>query len=193
MTRAALIASAASLIALAACGENGGSGAAGGNARAWDVDYAASSLTVTGDYGAVLFTGTFSDWTADIVFAPDDLDGSSIRADVQVASLESGDNDRDAASREARWLNAAAFPTATWQSTAIEPSGAGYLARGEFTVAGVTSPLELNFTVDIAGDTARASGSTSFDHHNVGITGGYDDPDTGDVFTVNFDIVAAAR
>lgn len=192
MTRAALFVSAVSMLALAACGESGG-GAAGGDARAWAVDYSASTLSVTGDYGANPFTGTFEEWSADIVFSPDDLAGSSIRADIRTGTFSSGDNDRDGASRTDRWLNANAFPTATFQSNSIERVGDSYVAHGDFTVAGFTGPLDLNFTVDIQGDTARAAGATSFNHHDYGITGGYDDPDTGDIFTVNVDIVATAQ
>lgn len=165
----------------------------GGEARVWTVDHSLSTLAVTGDYGAKPFTGTFSDWSADIVFGPEDLAASSISVAIQVASWQSGDSDRDSAAQASRWLNSAEFPTATWESTSIEASGDAYVGHGIFTIAGVTSPLDLNFTVEIDGDTAHAIGTTTFDHHDVGITGGYDDTDTGDIFTVNFDITATAQ
>lgn len=198
MTRlcTALPLTAAALLALAACGEGSAPAAsgeaAGGGARTWTVDHAASTLTVSGEYGANPFTGTFEDWTADIAFSPDDLEGSSIRVEVQVGSYNSGDNDRDAASASDRWLNAEAFPTAVFESSDIEATADGYVAHGTFTIVGATNPMDLPFNVAIDGDMAHATGGVTFDHHAYGITGGYDDGDTGDYFTVNFDITATA-
>ena len=196
---------AASLLAatalLAACGDSGqpaaaagggGGGGDGASARAWAVDHSASTLEVTGEYGANPFTGTFEDWSADIVFSPDDLAGSSVRVAVQVGSFESGDSSRDEAAASDRWLDADGFPTATFESNEIVESGDGYIARGVFTVAGAANPMDLEFDVDIDGDTAHATGGVTFNHHDYGFDGGYDDHDTGDFFTVAFDITATA-
>jgi polyisoprenoid-binding protein YceI len=186
---------------LAACGDESAPAAAGaaaapaamaGSARAWVVDQSASTLTVTGEYGANPFTGTFEDWSANIAFAPDDLANASIHVAVQVGSFASGDGSRDEAAASNRWLKASAFPTATFEAREIVESGDGYVARGVFAVAGASNPMELEFDVDIDGDTAHATGGVTFDHHDYGITGGYDDGDTGDVFTVAFDITATA-
>jgi polyisoprenoid-binding protein YceI len=186
---------------LAACGDDAAPAASGDaaapaapadSAQAWTVDHSASTLTVTGDYGANPFTGTFEDWSANIAFAPDDLANSSIEVAVQVGSFESGDGSRDDAAVSSRWLDADGFPTATFESTEIVESGDGYIARGVFTVVGASNPMDLEFDVEIDGDTAHATGGVTFDHHDYAITGGYDDPDTGDLFAVAFDITATA-
>ena len=214
MTRFAVLASAISVFALAGCGDSPeataageaatealvggaeapdpGADAEGGAARMWTVDYTLSTLGVAGEYGANPFTGKFNDWSADIVFSPENLEGSSVRVEVQVASFESGDSSRDEAAVSDRWLNAEAFPTAVFESTGVEESGDGYVAHGTLSIAGVSNPVDLNFTVEIDGDMAHATGSTEFDHHPW-IAGGYDDSDTGDIFSVNFDITATAQ
>ncbi len=185
---------------LAACGESGGpdSGADAGadaasDARVWLVDYGQSTLGVHGEYGAKGFDGAFNEWNAEIIFSPEDLEGSSIQAEIMVASFESGDSSRDQAARSDRWLSAEQFPTAVYQSDSIEAGAeGGYVSHGTLTVAGMTNPLDLEFTVEIDGDTAHATGQSIFDHHDLGIDGGYDDADTGDMFAVTLDITANA-
>ncbi len=189
MTRLAAVLAIPFALAFAACGGNGEAPRAG-SAGAWAVDYENSELRIHGEYGAVGFTGVFTEWDAEILFSPDDLAGSSIRAEIATGSLDTGDRDRDEAARSNRWLNAASFPTAIYEADAIEAWEDGYVARGTLSMAGFTNPLDFNFNVVIEGDTARATGATVFDHNDMGITGGYDAHDTGDLFQVTVDIVA---
>lgn len=83
-------------------------------------------------------------------FNAEDPAQSSVEATVAVSSLDTpytGDRDFDAELQNSEWLNAAAFPMATFRSTAVERTGPNTAhVTGDFTVRGVTRPLTLDVT-----------------------------------------------
>lgn len=126
----------------------------------WKVDYGASKLTfVSGNSGKPV-NGGFSKWTADIAFDPAQLAQSTIKVSVDIASVATNDGDANDAIKEDDWFAAKKFTTGTFTSTAIKAAGPGkYTATGNLTLRGVTKPATLNFSLNIAGDTATGSGN----------------------------------
>ena len=96
--------------------------------------------------------GHFRSFRGTIVTAEDPLE-SSVLAEVDLASLDTGNEQRDAHVRSADFFDVERYPTMTYRSLAVRPDGDGYHVEGELTLHGVTRPvvlrLELNgFTPD---------------------------------------------
>jgi polyisoprenoid-binding protein YceI len=73
------------------------------------------------------------------------LDASALEVTVDVASLTSRDEKRDAHLRSADFFDAEKFPTMTFSSTAVKAGGQGYFAvTGDLTIRDQTRPLTLD-------------------------------------------------
>ncbi|MCR6645600.1 MAG: YceI family protein [Terricaulis sp.] len=77
---------------------------------------------------------------------------SSVRATIHTGSLQSGNATRDEHLREPRWLNAAGFPTITFESTAVRLiSETRAEVTGNLTLLGQTHPVTLDVTLNRIG------------------------------------------
>ncbi|MDV7241765.1 MULTISPECIES: YceI family protein [Rhodococcus] len=85
--------------------------------------------------------GTFNDFTGAITVAEDGT--ASVTAEIQVGSIDTKNADRDAHIKSADFFDAEQFPTATFTSTGIRAKGDDYVVDGNFTLRGVTRPVEL--------------------------------------------------
>lgn len=75
---------------------------------------------------------------------------SSVEAEVDVASIDTRDANRDAHLRSADFFDAEQFPKLTFKSTNVENVGGGeYKVTGDLTVHGVTKPVV--FDVEYSG------------------------------------------
>src|SRR5579871_1375250 len=69
---------------------------------------------------------------------------SSVEASIPIASLNTGDAQRDGHLKSADFFDAEKFPTITFQSTRVEPKGDGEFAVfGDLTIHGATRPVTL--------------------------------------------------
>jgi polyisoprenoid-binding protein YceI len=111
-------------------------------------------------------------------FDPDDWDASKVVADIDLASADMGDGGWNAAVTGRNFLDAAQFPSAHFQSTAVRKTGEhGGTLDGELTLHGVTLPVTVDFTVNRVGVTlfgfetiAGFSGSANLDRTKFGMT-----------------------
>ena len=114
---------------------------------AWTIDPAHSDVSFTVRHMMVSkVRGSFQSFDGEIVVA-DDLTRSSVNATIDVNSFDTGNADRDAHIRSADFLDIERYPTMTFRSTQIRPSGDHYLLDGELTLHGVTRPLTLEMEV----------------------------------------------
>jgi polyisoprenoid-binding protein YceI len=67
----------------------------------------------------------------------------SVNAEVDVNSVDTGNEQRDAHIKAPDFFDAAQFPTATFVSTAVRADGDDYLLDGDFTLKAVTKPVTL--------------------------------------------------
>lgn len=136
----------------------------------WATDATNSKIGFKGAMNGAAFTGAFRRWTADIAFDPKNLAASKAVVVVDVSSAATGDADRDQALPTADWFSAGRFPKATFATSSIKNTGGDhYVAQGTLSMRGVTRPVALPFTLDIAGDTARMNGSVTLDRTAFGI------------------------
>jgi polyisoprenoid-binding protein YceI len=143
--------------------------AASAKARPWKLEKG-GRLGFTAEYSGEAIRGTFNRWDAAIVFDPDDLPGSSIRVTIDLASVESGDGQRDDMLKGDSFFGAGAQPQARFVSSAIRKRGEGrYVANGTLALHGKSRPVAVNFTLKIDGDKATASGSTTLQRLAFGV------------------------
>ena len=100
-------------------------------AGTWDLDVAHSHVGFTVRHLMVSkVRGTFQDFSAEIVTADDPL-ASTVSATVQMASIDTGDANRDGHLRTNDFFDAEQFPTMTFTSTGITGAGSEFEVTGE--------------------------------------------------------------
>jgi polyisoprenoid-binding protein YceI len=91
--------------------------------------------------------GTFSEFTAEVTIDADPLK-SSIAVEVQMASISTGNDDRDQHLRTNDFFDIENHPTMTLRSVGFEGSGSDYSMHADLTIRGVTKHVDfdLEFT-----------------------------------------------
>ncbi|WP_370942147.1 YceI family protein [Amycolatopsis sp. cg5] len=144
----------------------------------WTIDVAHSEVAFTVRHMMIATVrGSFESVTGRIEIA-EDLAASSIEVEIDTASVHSRNPKRDEHLRSDQFLDVAAFPKATFRSTAVNLDrglDAAVLA-GELTIHGVTKQLDfaLRFNgvaTDPWGNTkAGFSAEATIDRHDFGLT-----------------------
>jgi len=141
-------------------------------------------------------TGRFADWTAQISYAQTpDAEGrhGDVTVTVSIPSLTLGSVTDQAMGPD--FFDAEAHPRATFTADILSPeqgTGQSHVARGTLTIKGQSVPVEMPFTLDIDGDSARAQGGLSVDRRKFDI--GLDTKDEGTLgFTVDISFDLTAR
>jgi polyisoprenoid-binding protein YceI len=127
-------------------------------AGTWAIDSAHSSVGFTVRHMMVSkVRGKFTDFTADIVTAENPLD-STVNATVQMASVDTGDGNRDEHLRTNDFFDIDHHPEMTFTSTSIAGSGSDYKVTGDLTIRGVTKPV--TFDLEFGGVSQDPWGNT---------------------------------
>lgn len=92
--------------------------------------------------GVAKVRGRFGDVDAELVVGPT-LEESTVTATVALASIDTGNADRDAHVRAADLLDVENRPTMTYRSTRIHGEGDAWTVDGDLTIGDVTKPLTL--------------------------------------------------
>ena len=90
--------------------------------------------------------GRFARFTGEIVTAPDPLE-SRVEATVELDSIDTNSEDRDAHLRSPDFLDTATYSTLTYRSTGIREGRDGLVLDGELSLHGVTRPVPLTLEV----------------------------------------------
>lgn len=89
--------------------------------------------------------GSFSKVTGTVVHDSDNAAASSIQAEIDADTLNTGDAQRDTHVKSPDFLHVEQHPKFTFQSTKVEKVGDGeFKVTGNLTVHGVTKPVVLN-------------------------------------------------
>jgi polyisoprenoid-binding protein YceI len=117
-------------------------------AGTWDADPVHSYIGFTARHLMVSkVRGQFRSFETTFITAPDPLD-STVTVSVDTASVDTGNEARDADLRSERFFDTERYPKMTFRSVAIRPRGEDYSLEGELTVRGVTRPVSLDFEVN---------------------------------------------
>lgn len=73
---------------------------------------------------------------------------TDVTAEIDAASIDTREEQRDAHLKSPDFLETAAHPTITFKSTSISGSGASFTITGDLTLHGVTKSIELDATYE---------------------------------------------
>jgi polyisoprenoid-binding protein YceI len=133
--------------------------AAGAAPVKYTLDAGSSLLRFTFEQAGASNTGRFGKLTADVVFAADNLAASKIDVSIDIASLDTGDKERDDTLKSADLFDPAKFPKARFVSSKITATGAGrYEAQGKLTIRNVTKDIKLPITFQTKAEKGRQMG-----------------------------------
>jgi polyisoprenoid-binding protein YceI len=146
----------------------------------WQIDYAASHIHFSAEQAGAGFEGVWQDWRGDIRFDPAAPAASSAAVEVDVASVSTGDSDRDETLLAPGWFSALAFPTATFTTDAFTATADGrFVAAASLTIKDVVTPIQFVFSArpNDTGDGWILDGSTRLDRLAMHLgTGEWADP-----------------
>jgi polyisoprenoid-binding protein YceI len=90
--------------------------------------------------------GDFAKTTGKAVIDDADLTRSTVEVTIDVATISTRDQKRDAHLKSPDFFDVAKFPTMTFKSTKVEKAGEGLKVTGDLTMHGVTKPVVLDVT-----------------------------------------------
>src|SRR5204863_930338 len=103
-----------------------------------------SALNFATAWSGDAIRGRFDKWTADILFSPDALPGSKVSVAIDMASVKTGDEQRDASLPSGDFFDVAQHPKATFTAAKFEKTGEGrFVAHGTLSLRGVSKPMNL--------------------------------------------------
>ena len=172
-------------------------------AGTWDIDATHSTVGFSVRHMMVSkVRGYFREFSGEIVTAEDPTQ-SGVTASIEMNSIDTRQEQRDAHIRSADFFDAQNHPQMTFRSTAVRTDGADWQVEGELTIKGITKTvvlgLELNgFGPDAYGGTrAGFSAKTEISRKAFGVDidmpmdgGGVV---VGDKVTVELEIEAVLR
>ena len=169
-------------------------------AGTWNIDAVHSEVSFVVRHMMVSkVRGRFDKFEGTIVTAPDPL-ASSVSADIDLSSVNTGNETRDNHIRSEDFFHVEKHPTMTFRSTGVRPDGDDFLLDGDLTLRDVTRPvtfkLEVNgFGPDAYGGTRvgfsaitqinRKDFGVSFDGPIPGVPGG---AVVSDAITLNLEV-----
>jgi polyisoprenoid-binding protein YceI len=109
----------------------------------WALDPAHSAVGFTIRHlGVSKVRGRFQQFEVDVVVGAT-LADTSVTATIDLASIDTGNTDRDAHVRSADLLDVARRPTMAFRSTTIAEARGGWTVVGDLTIGEITRPFEL--------------------------------------------------
>jgi polyisoprenoid-binding protein YceI len=109
----------------------------------WTIDPVHSSIGFSVRHLVVSkVRGSFATFNGAIVVAEDGT--PSVSAEIAVDSVDSGNEQRDGHVKSADFFDVEKYPTATFVSTGVRADGGNYVLDGDFTLKGVTKPVQLS-------------------------------------------------
>jgi len=119
----------------------------------WNIDKAHSSISFTISHFFTPVYGSFDAYEGKLIFDPEDLGSSKVEFTVDITSINTKNEKRDADLQSDNFFNAKKWSTAKFVSEKFESKGDGkFLVHGNMTIRDVTKhvaiPLDLLGMVD---------------------------------------------
>jgi polyisoprenoid-binding protein YceI len=87
--------------------------------------------------------GRFGNLGGQITWNDADITKSTVNMTIDVTTVDTGNESRDADLKSAGYFDVAQFPTATFVSTSVAKTASGLAVSGNLTLHGVTKPVVL--------------------------------------------------
>jgi polyisoprenoid-binding protein YceI len=105
--------------------------------------------------------GRFDKFEGTIVTGADPLE-STVTASVDLSTINTGQEQRDAHIRSADFFEVEKYPAMTFTSTAVKPGEEGFILEGDLTIKGVTKAVAFNLEVSGFGPDAYGGTRAGF-------------------------------
>ena len=137
--------------------------AAPSGSAAWTVDYDNSAISFAFSHEGNAYDGAFSDWTADIVFDPDNPEAAEVTAEIATGSATTGVKMYDDALPGSEWFFVREYPTASVRvfDFARGDNDNTWTAEAEVAIKDMSLIVPFDFTLDIDGDRASMTGEAT--------------------------------
>jgi polyisoprenoid-binding protein YceI len=147
----------------------------------WNIDSSHSQAEFTVKHMMITkVRGRFSDVEGSIHLDGENPENSRVKVEIDAASIDTREEDRDAHLRSEDFLNAEEYPTLTFESKRVEglelEDGAQFKVIGDLTIRGTTKEVELDATFEGGGQDpwgnqrVAFSADTSIDRRDFGLT-----------------------
>jgi polyisoprenoid-binding protein YceI len=144
----------------------------------WNIDSAhAHAEFATRHMMVAVVRGGFKNVTGTIEFDPANPEASQVEANIDATTIYSGLVDRDNHLRSADFLDIENYPTITFKSTKVEPTGDNEAkVTGNLTIRGVTRPVVIkaeflgSVTTPFGDQRVGFSGTTNINREDFGLT-----------------------
>jgi polyisoprenoid-binding protein YceI len=164
-------------------------------AGSWDIDPVHSHIGFVARHLMVSkVRGSFTKVGGQIITAANPLE-SSATATIDLNSLSTGNEQRDADVQGENFLDAVNHPTMTYRSTGLRRHGGDIIADGELTIKGITHPVALTVEVNgfgpdpYGGTRAGLSATGEINRTDYGITANMALPTGGVVVSERIQLV----
>jgi len=116
-------------------------------AEAWSLDSSHTQTSFTVKHLMIsTVRGEFAKTTGKVVLDAADITKSTVEATIDVASVNTREEKRDAHLKSPDFFDVAKYPTITFKSTKVVKAGEGLKVTGDLTMHGVTKAVELDVT-----------------------------------------------
>ena len=160
--RVALLVLAASVLSFVGPGD--------ATAMEWGVNPQKSEVAFEASGSGYSTKGIFKDYKTEIEFDPETPEEASIRVTLDMRTASTGAADTDQTLQSEEFFDPGRHPTAEFTARGATPDGDGkYILNGQLTLKGVTKPLTLPFSIDIAEGTAAVKAETKINRLDFGV------------------------
>ena len=109
----------------------------------WNVDSTHSKVGFSVRHFFTPVEGSFDQYSAELVWDRENPANSVINTTIQVASINTGNADRDGHLMTPDFFDAETWPEITFRSTAVEAQGDDLLVTGDLTIKDVTRQVQM--------------------------------------------------
>ncbi len=147
-------------------------------ASTWDLDKAHSSIEFKIKHLMITnVRGSFDSFTGHVDYDENDVTKSKVEVTIDVASINTGNQQRDDHLRSADFFDVEKYPKMTFVSKKIHKADGGLKVTGDLTLHGVTKEVILNVegpTAPVKGPMGNmrmgATATTKIDRRDFGLT-----------------------
>ena len=133
-----------------------------GMASEWSVLNDKSRIEFIASAGGSSYSGTVSDYKAEVIFDPDAPQITSIKLVMSTPGLTFGRRDYDEAVQGSDWFDVRNHPQAVFAAKGAEETGPDqYLLKGQLSFKGVTQSVSVPMTINVEKGEATVKGETT--------------------------------
>lgn len=116
--------------------------------RQWTLDPSHSEIGFSARHMMIsTVRGNFQNFSGTAEFDPEAIENGSIEVEIDVASIDTRDENRDGHLKSGDFFDTENYPAITFRSTSVEARGNGaYNVHGNLTIKGETHPVTLDAT-----------------------------------------------